>query len=121
MEEFPEGYFDPLPILIPEVINVTEEPEPEYSEEELDIKRKREKAQRCKVIALSSLGLHPILTNVSALHIKTKVKIIDLVKLLFEKPDEEICKEFNTIVVGDVLGEEKDYTAYPVYQRTIKT
>jgi hypothetical protein len=119
MEEFPEGYFDPLPILIPEVIDVPDEPEPEYTEEELELKRKREKAQRCKVIALSSLGLHPISTNVSALHIKTKLKIIDLVKDLFEKEDEEVIKEFNEIVVGDVLSEEQDYTAYPVYQRKI--
>lgn len=119
MEDFPDGYFDPLPTLIPEVIDVPDEPEPEYTEEELELKRKREKAQRCKVIALSSLGLHPI-TNVSALHVKTKLKIIDLVKELFEKDDEEIVKEFNKVVVGDVLSEETDYTIYPVYQRKIK-
>ena len=33
MEEFPEGYFDPLPILIPEVIDVQNDPEPELTEE----------------------------------------------------------------------------------------
>ena len=119
MEEFPEGYFDPLPILIPEVIDVPDELEPDYSEEELELKRKREKAQRCKVIALSSLGLNPM-TNVSALHEKTKLKILDLVKELFGKYDEEIVKEFNELVLGDVLSEEKDYTTYPVYQRKIK-
>ena len=119
MEDFPDGYFDPLPTLIPEVIDVPDEPEPEYTEEELELKRKREKAQRCKVIALTSLGLHPI-TNVSALHKKTKFKIIDLVKELYERDDKEIVKEFNEVVVSDVLSEEKDYTTYPVYQRKIK-
>ena len=120
MQEFPEGYFDPVPNLSPEVIDVPDEPEPEYTEEELQLKRKREKAQRCKVIALSSLGMHPISTNVSALNVKTKLKIIDLVKELFEKDDEEIFKEFNEIVLTDVLREDKDYTLYPVYQKKIK-
>ena len=99
MEESPEGYFDPLPILIPEVIDVVDDPEPELTEEEKEINRKREKVQRCKVIALSSLGLHPI-TNVSALQKKTKIQIIDLVKELFEKDDEEISKEFNDVVIA---------------------
>jgi len=27
MDDFPKGYFDPLPILIPEVIDVADEPE----------------------------------------------------------------------------------------------
>ena len=74
MEEFPEGYFDPLPILIPEVIDVEDDPEPELTEEEMELQKKREKAQRCKIIALSSMGLHPI-TNVSALQTKTKLKL----------------------------------------------
>ena len=109
MEDFPEGYFDPLPILIPEVIDVADEPEPELTDEEKEIQQKREKAQRCKVIALSSLGLHPI-TNVSALQTKTKLKIIELVKELFEKDEEEIVKEFNDVVLHDILSEETDYT-----------
>jgi len=117
--DFPEGYFDPLPILIPEVLDVPDEPEPEYTEEELELIRKREKAQRCKVIALSSMGLNPM-TNVSALQTKTKLQIIELVKELFTKKEEEIVKEFNKIVVSDLLSEEKDYTAYPIYKRTIK-
>ena len=108
--EFPEGYFDPLPILIPEVLDVPDEPEPEYTEEELELIRKREKAQRCKVIALSSMNLHPM-TNVSALQTKTKLQIIELVKELFTKKEEEIVKEFNKIVVSDLLSEEKDLHA----------
>ena len=113
MEEFPEGYFDPLPILIPEVLDVQEE---EDDTEEEEIKHKKEKAQMCKVIALSSMGMHPI-TNVSALNTRTKLKIINLVKQLFEKDDEEIKKEFNEIVVSDILSEETDYTAYPIYKK----
>jgi len=117
--DFPEGYFDPLPILIPEVLDVPGEPEPAYTEEQLQLIRKRENAQRCKVIALSSMNLHPM-TNVSALQTKTKLQIIELVKELFTKDDEEIVKEFNKVVLSDVLSEEKDYTAYPIYKRTIK-
>ena len=37
MEDFPEGYFDPLPILIPEVIDVADEPDPKLTEEEKEI------------------------------------------------------------------------------------
>jgi hypothetical protein len=76
MEEFPEGYFDPLPILIPEVIDVEDEPEPELTEEEIEFQKKRDKAQRCKIIALSSMGLNPI-TNVSALQTKQNSKLLN--------------------------------------------
>ena len=41
MEEFPEGYFDTLPILIPEVIDVVEDPEPELTAR----RRKRNKTK----------------------------------------------------------------------------
>ena len=45
MEEFPEGFFDPLPILIPEVIDVEDEPEPHLTEakKELQNAKKNEK------------------------------------------------------------------------------
>ena len=43
MEEFPEGYFDPLPILIPEVIDVKDDPEPELTEEEKEVQKKEKK------------------------------------------------------------------------------
>ena len=62
------------------------------------------------------MGFNPI-TNVSALQTKTKLQIIELVKELFEKDEEEIVKEFNDVVVKDILSEETDYTAYPIYKR----
>jgi len=101
------------------VLDVPDEPEPELTEEQKELLYKKQKAQRCKVIVLASMGLDPIDTNVSCLSSITKIKIINKVKELFETDDEEIIKKFNEIVCEDILCETKDYTKYPIYKTTI--
>jgi len=116
---FPEGHFDVVPDIIQPVLDVPDDPEPELTEEQKELLYKKQKAQRCKVIVLASMGLDPIDTNVSCLARNTKLKIIDKVKELFETDDEEIIRKFNEIVCDDILVESKDFTHYPVYKTTI--
>ena len=92
----------------------------EYTEEELEIIKKKEKAQRCKVIALHKMGHHPINVNVSNFNQKSKLKVFELVKELFDKPDDEIIAEFNDVCLEVVFDEKNDIQTYPIYS-TAKT
>lgn len=108
-------------VLLPDstkILKLTEdEPKPEYTEEEKIIKLKKEKAQRCKVIALSSMGFHP-LTHTSTLKKLDKVKLLKEVQDLFEKPDNEICLKFNEICLNELFDNADDFTSYPIYKST---
>lgn len=87
--------------------------------EEEDILKKKEKAQKCKVIALNQMNMHPITTDTSNFTKKQKQNLLDVVKLLFEKSDEEIQEQFNDVCneVVFVDGPKTDYTAYPIFQK----
>lgn len=115
---FPEGHFDIVPDIIQEVLEVPDEPEPELTDDQKELLRKKQKVQRCKVIVLSKMKLDP-LTNVSALCYNTKIKIIETVNELFRCEDDDIIKQFNEIVNNDILKVEKDYTQYPIYKTNI--
>ena len=106
-------HYDPIPILtLP-----PEEPQPDLTAEQTFFLLKREKAQRCKVIALDRMGLHPITTNVGNLQFRQKVQLLKDVQELMEKPNEEILEEFNTICLDKVFTD--DYTTFPVYKKSI--
>jgi hypothetical protein len=107
---------DPTPILtIP-----PDEPEEELTEEEQQLKLKKAKAQKCKVIVLYRMGHHPVNTNVSQLRQQAKLEILNQVKELMDKPDDEITDAFNKIVCEVVLEQNADISQYPVYKTTIK-
>jgi hypothetical protein len=112
----PELLPDPTPILTLS----PDEPEPEYTEEELILKHKKQKAQKCKVIALNKMGHHPIEVNVSSFNQKSKIKVLELVKELFEKPDEEIQKEFNEVCLEVIFNENSNIANYPIYKKDIR-
>ena len=97
-----------------------EEREMELTEAEQELKYKKEKAQRCKVIALHRLGHHPIKANVSNFNTKAKLKVLNLVKELFELPDDIITTEFNDIVLEVVFDEKEEFSQYPVYTNQIR-
>jgi hypothetical protein len=97
-----------------------DEPEAVLTPDEEEFKRKREKAQRCKVIALHRMGHHPINANVSNFNQKSKLKVLELVRELFEQPDDDIIKEFNEVCLDVVFDERQDFTSYPVYSRPVK-
>jgi hypothetical protein len=106
-------YPDPTPILtLP-----PDEPEPELNEEQQLFLLKRQKVQRCKVIALDKMNLHPINTNTSNLQYRQKVQLLKEVEILMDKPDDYILEEFNNICLDKVFTE--DYVSYPVYSKSI--
>lgn len=85
--------------------------------EEEDIIKKKEKAQKCKVVALHQMHMHPITTNTYNLTKKQKAHFFELVKSLFEKSDEDVQALFNDACeeVVFVDGPKVDYTSYPIY------
>jgi len=104
----------------PILAETPDEPEPELTEEEQLLKQKIEKAQKCKVIALHRMGHHPILANISRFNQKSKLQVLEIVKELFENPDEEIQNEFNKVCSEVVFDAKQDYTAYPIYNTNYK-
>lgn len=107
--------YDPTPILtLP-----PDEPEQELTPAQEELNQKRIKAQRCKVIALDMMDLHPITTNVSNLKPHLKTKLLKLVEDIFEADDEVITKEFNQICIDKVFNGDIPYTEFPIYQRRL--
>jgi hypothetical protein len=95
------------------------EPEPEYTEEQKELIRKRNKVQRVKVICLHQMGRN-FLTNPSYMKITDKKKLLQLVRDMYEnKPEDEIIKEFNEIVCENILDTNLDVSQYPVYKREV--
>jgi len=106
---------DPTPIL-----KLTpDEPEPELTAEQEELKQKRIKAQRCKVIALDMMGLHPIKTNVSNLKKTQKIELLKLVEDMFEADEDVIIKSFNKVCIEKVFNGEVSYENFPIYTRPI--
>lgn len=100
----------------PEIPIVEETPEEETIEEtqaERDMRILKERAMKCKVIALEDLGKHP-LSNPSTFSKRDKKKVLDKMTLWFNKTDEEIDEEFNDIVLDKVFSNDDDYTKYNV-------
>jgi hypothetical protein len=106
---------DPTPILtLP-----PDEPEEILNDEEKELLYKRNKALKCKTIALDYLNLHPIKTNVSNLSQTNKKKVLKVVEEYFDKEDEEINELFNKICIETVFNSDMDYSEYPIYNRKI--
>ncbi len=94
----------------------TETPSEETIEEtqaEKDLRILKDRAMKCKVVALEELGHHP-LSNPSTFSKRDKKKVLDKMTLWFNKTDEEIDEEFNDIVLDKVFSNKDDYTKYAV-------
>ena len=72
----------------------------------------KEKALKCKVIALDLLQHHP-LTNPSAMNPREKNKVISLMETWFGKGDEEVNLEFNDIVCNKLFHYTSDISTLP--------
>lgn len=102
-----------------EMVNVSIDETPseeikEETEEEKQIREMKEKAMKCKVIALEDLG-HPPLSNPSLFSKRDKKKVLDKMTLWYNtKSDEEIDEEFNDIVLDKVFSNNDDYTKYSI-------
>jgi len=106
---------DGLEQILPYTQTNTEEykdPLEDMTLEEIEIIVMKEKATRCKVIALESLGHHP-LANPSNMGRRDKKKVLDVMTMWFHsKSNEEIETEFNDIIDDKVLGSGNDYSKY---------
>ena len=96
-----------------------DEPEQVLNEEQEIFKYKRIKAQRCKVIALNRMGLHPIMTNVSNFKKMKKLELLKIVEELFELDDDDIIKEFNEVCNEEIFNGNIPYTEFPIYKQSI--
>jgi len=108
MEEYP-----------PRLFETPDEPVQELTAEQKEIQKKRDKAQKCKVIILKEMGFHPILTNTNTLSNLQKRVLLEKVKLLFDEGvEEQIEKDFNFITEEALLSIDKnDYTKFAIYKR----
>ena len=86
---------------------------PEETQAEKDLRILKERAMKCKVIALEDLGHHP-LSNPSTFSKRDKKKVLDKMTLWFNKEDGEIDEEFNDIVLDKVFSSNDDYTRYNI-------
>jgi len=96
-----------------------EDPLAHMTIEEIELNTMKEKATRCKVIALESLGHHP-LANPTEMGRRDKKKVLDVMTLWFNtKSIEQIETEFNDIIDDKVLGTGKDFTNYGIKNNNI--
>ena len=80
---------------------------------EEQLKELKDKAMKCKVIALHHKGKHP-LYNPRNMKASEKKKLTEDIEILFSKDLREIDILFNEIACEE-LFDGKDITTYPVY------
>ena len=80
---------------------------------EEQLKELKDKAMKCKVIALDKIGKHP-LYNPRNMSGRDKKKLTEEIEILFSKDLSEINILFNTIACEE-LFDGRDITSYPVY------
>lgn len=88
-------------------------------ENEEQLKTLKERAMKCKLIALDKMDKHP-LSNPSYFNKRDKARVIELMTEWFSKEDEEINKWFNDIVNDRILANGLEYQNYPVYDLSKK-
>ena len=81
---------------------------------EEELKQLKDKAMKCKVIALHHKGKHP-LYNPRNMRDAEKKKLTEDIQVLFTKDIKEIDILFNEIACEELFAEGKDITTYPVY------
>lgn len=86
--------------------------------ESLSRQQFKDKALKCKVIALAELKYHPIETNPSHLPPRIKRQLMTIMNDYMNKSDEEVNTEFNEIVNGELLNPTSSYETYAVITST---
>lgn len=103
----------------PRLFEIPDEPVQELTPEQEEFQKKRDKAQKCKAIALKEMGYNPITTNTTDFSKLQKRVLLEKVKLLFEEPIEKITELFNPIIEDILTNPKEDYTKFSVYRRNI--
>lgn len=111
-DEIVEMKPDPTPILpFP-----PDDPTVIYNPEQLEYIRKKEKAQRCKVISMDILNI-PLTKNMSYACKAEKFLLLKEMERWFEKPDDEVRILFNKLCSDKMLNFEdpkNDYINFAV-------
>jgi hypothetical protein len=74
----------------------------------------KERAMKCKIIALDKMEKHPLI-NPSSFTKREKTRLVEIMSEWFSKPNDDIDNAFNEIVNETLLCGNKDYNAYPIY------
>lgn len=72
----------------------------------------REIMTKCKTIALCDMLFHPFKTDTKTMNKILKNKLIENVKELMKKPEEDINKKFNEIVCEYIQDTKEDISTY---------
>lgn len=82
---------------------------------EEQLKELKEKALKCKVIALDNMGKHP-LYNPRNMSDRERKKLTADIEVLFRKDDKELDVLFNEIACDKLFSQGLDPSNYPVYE-----
>ncbi len=83
--------------------------------DEEELKYYKTKAMKIKVVALDKMDKHPLL-NPKYFNNRDKTKLgLEMNDIFNNWNDEEIDKEFNSIVNDRILASDLDYNNYPIY------
>ena len=113
--------FQLMPDPTPRLSLPPDDPVPQYTEEQIEYIRKKEKATRCKIISMDEMNI-PFHTNTTYIRKGDKTTLLGKMEEWFVRPDEEVTTKFNDICTTKLLNFEDpavDYTKYAIYKTTI--
>tara|TARA_R110000751_G_scaffold47128_4_gene105596 strand:+ start:1173 stop:1739 length:567 start_codon:yes stop_codon:yes gene_type:complete len=101
-------------MLYPDKLSTSPEPPSDASKEvSSEIATLKEKAMKCKVIALDQLN-RPVLSDPSSFNARDKGKVLEVMTEWFEKDISVIDTLFNKIILEDVMDSKASYENYAV-------
>ena len=92
----------------------SEERPPELTDDQKLKQKSRDYITRVKVLALDSIGKHP-LANTYYFSRKEKQTLISTMEDIMKKSDDDIIYSFNTLCNDKLFTNDSDYSTFPVY------
>jgi len=92
----------------------SEERPPELTDDQKLKQKSRDYITRVKVLALDSIGKHP-LANTYYFSRKEKQTLISTMEDIMKKSDDDIIYSFNTLCNDKLFTSNSDYSTFPVY------
>ena len=92
----------------------SEERPPELTDDQKLKQKSRDYITRVKVLALDSIGKHP-LANTYYFSRKEKQTLISTMEDIMKKSEDDIIYSFNTLCNDKLFTSNSDYSTFPVY------
>ena len=92
----------------------SEERPPELTDDQKLKQKSRDYITRVKVLALDSIGKHP-LANTYYFSRKEKQTLISTMEDIMKKSEDDIIYSFNTLCNDKLFTSDSDYSTFPVY------